>query len=369
MPSAQSRLLACLLLAAGAARATVKIPVNDETYFTLGLLAQMQAVGTRDGAPDGTDPSTDIFVRRLRLLLGGYINKSISFTVETDQANFGKKGNFDVQFALINAFVSFALAKEAIIDVGFMPIPASRGAMNGALKLHTIDFHNPLLIYPGTRSNREVGIELRGAAFADRVQYRFGVFDGVQGASAAGVGNGLNPPDIPRLAGMVRYNLFGSEPAYFIPNIYFSATPVVSIGAGWSYQYKGTLGPGGTGTADLLAWSADAFAEWPTGDDQGIIGNVAYHGYRAGDGSKNTGDGGYLEVGYRVGRIEPTLAVDIFKADDPSGAGDYLAFRGGLNYWIEKHGANLKAEFQNERRGPSTAKRGYSITMQAQLLF
>src|SRR4051812_23153855 len=91
MRTAIVRIVACastLLVIGRPARAQVVIKANDDVNFKLGVLGQFQAATIDNPEPD---PSTNnLFVRRLRLLVGGQVAKNVTFLVETDGPNLGK---------------------------------------------------------------------------------------------------------------------------------------------------------------------------------------------------------------------------------------------------------------------------------------
>jgi hypothetical protein len=84
--------------------------------------------------------------------------------------------------------------------------------------------------------------------------------------------------------------------------------------------------------------------------------------------AKASGIGVLTELGYRWTFLEPVLAVDWFNGKQA--AQDLLSVRGGLNFWIRKHGASIKTEFGGTKTGDlSTAKWIKTFTTQAQLFF
>jgi hypothetical protein len=70
------------------AQAQVVVKVNDDVNFKLGVLGQFQA-DTIDN-PEPEPNTSNLFVRRLRLMFGGQVAKNVSFFVETDAPNLGK---------------------------------------------------------------------------------------------------------------------------------------------------------------------------------------------------------------------------------------------------------------------------------------
>ena len=84
--------LLCLLSAAAHAVA-VPLPTKDAT-LNLVVTIQPQVQINQNGAPNGTDPSYDLFVRRTRLQANGDVGSNWSYYFQVDNANFGKFGNY-----------------------------------------------------------------------------------------------------------------------------------------------------------------------------------------------------------------------------------------------------------------------------------
>lgn len=100
------------ILGALPAQAQVVVKVNDDVNFKLGVLGQFQA-DTIDN-PEPEPNTSNLFVRRLRLIFGGQVAKNVSFFVETDAPNLGKTlpGGKNIQPSLIlqDAFAELHVA-------------------------------------------------------------------------------------------------------------------------------------------------------------------------------------------------------------------------------------------------------------------
>src|SRR5687767_8957702 len=82
--------LGLVSLLSGATRAAAQIVVNagDDVNFKLGLLGQFQADTIED--PGTGAQTSNLFIRRLRLMFGGQVTNNVTFFVETDSPNLGK---------------------------------------------------------------------------------------------------------------------------------------------------------------------------------------------------------------------------------------------------------------------------------------
>lgn len=375
------RLTPCVVLLslfAAVPSQAVRIPAGEDAFLDVRLLIQPQAQLREKGAPDG-GWGQDFFLRRARLLVFGSATKDISFFLETDTPNFGKNGNFgDTQFVQ-DAFVSFKLRPELVVDTGLMIIPLTRHGTQGAVALNSLDFHAFLMKYPkdGHKIWRDTGVQLRGFSFGERLHYRLGLFGGVRGAIDRKDATGqpmldLNPRGRPRVAGQVRYNLFDTEPDFFLPGTYLGKKRVVSFGLGANYQPLAAQHQGLVG--DYVAFGGDLFVDWPLGEHHELVFQSNAINHRQVLAGPATGLGFFAEASYRYKLVGPVVAYDRFLSR--TGAGDLQAFHLGFNYWINGHVANLKADLAFERDAASQkvaslgqARNRTSITVQTHLFF
>lgn len=358
---------ALLLVVGGAATARAeKVLAHDKTTINLGLLLQPQAVVAQGAAPDG-GPGTDFFLRRARLMVHGELTERVAFFVETEQINLGKDGGWDsaayVQDAYLSLRVSPTTAPAVLVDAGMMLVPFTRHAMQSAVSLNGLDYHAKLVLYPSqsTRVWRDVGVGVR--ATVGPVQLRAGVFNGVEGAAATPTTMARNADDLPRLAGHARVSLVGDDKGFFYPGLQFSPAPVVSVGVGADWQ-RGAIAAM-AGPDDHLALAADVYAHLPTGADQAIVAQATVVRYDDGAAATSTGVGGFVEAGFRVGKVEPIVAYEHFAAD--LAAGDLRAVHLGGAWFVDQHRTNLKVDVTRARVG--AAADTWSATLQAQLSF
>ena len=225
---------------ASSSLAGIKVAGDDTTWLKLGGLLQTQGTFTKDAAPSGEDVGTEFFVRRMRLMIYGQLNEKINFFVETDNPNFGKNGNFDVNMFIQDAYVEVNLHEALQIDIGMLLLPFSHHGMQGATSLLSMDYHSALMKYPSGSSKvwRDYGLMLRGM-ISKWFEYRLGIYNGVHGdASLASSSDGTwayqtdprNSRDLPRITGRLTFNILDPEggPACwngnYQPNLIISST-------------------------------------------------------------------------------------------------------------------------------------------------
>jgi hypothetical protein len=389
----------------------VNLGVFLQPWFQLTAPAVTNGGSPDIGAPDGSGPSFDFFLRRVRLMAFGSVTKNLSFFIETDQPNFGKGGNFNTSMFIQDAFLTYTFSPAFRVDAGMLLVPFSRHTIEGAIGLHALDYHGDLIRLPAGKVWRDTGVQIRGLLLDDRLHYRLGVFEGVRNSAAPTVPipppaagetaptplAPLNENGLPRITAQVRYNLVGTEGDFFLKGIYFSPTPLISIGLGVDYQPGAVYHdiPPGTGPTfgtlpgnspqtaitpgDYVALSLDAFVEYPFSADDELIAkaNLFYYG----EGSSritgtnalpNGGTGFFVEAGFRHGWIEPLAFLEYLRGDDNTL--EIVAPHVGVNFWVTQHNFNLKADVGYRK---TDTLRGATIetdedilgTIQAQLYF
>jgi hypothetical protein len=333
------------------------------------------------GNPDGDGPSFDFFLRRARLMLWGTVTKDLAFFIDTDEPNLGRNGNFATTTIVQDAFFSYTFVPELKLDAGLMLVPLSHHTLEGATSLNALDYHADTIRFPTGRIFRDVGVQLRGLVFDERIHYRIGAFEGVRNAAVPAPAapppappEPLNNKGIPRFTAHLRGNILGSEPDFFLKGIYFSPTPILSVGVGADYQPHSVYELDGE-RGNYLAFSADLFAEYPFSADDELIVKANFFDYAEGTstiGASNLPAGGvtyYAEAGFRHAWIEPIVFYEGVKAREQSLT--ILAPHAGVNFWFIKHNFNLKTDvgYREARRSGLPPTKDLSWTTQGQAFF
>lgn len=365
MKHSTRRLLAALAPAAvifwaSAKAAAVPVFVDEEKgiAFNVGALIQpwlqITAPGEEDGgsagigSPDGS-PNFDLFLRRARILVFGNVTKELSFFLETDQPNFGKNGDYTTPpFFVQDAFLTYAFMPEFKVDVGLMLLPLSHHTIEGASGLHSLDYHGVTVRLPASKVFRDTGVQFRGVLLNDKLAYRLGIFEGaryvppaVPAVPPAVDPDPVNPSGLPRITGQLRFNVLGAENDFFLKGIYFSPTPIVSVGVGVDYQGDAVLAGTPPEPTNHLGVSGDVFAEIPFSEVDELILKANVFNY--GEGAPGLPEGGttlYAEAGFRHDWLEPLAFVDVVSADNVS----MMAPHVGVNFWINKYTFNTKLD-------------------------
>ncbi|WP_253985042.1 porin [Pyxidicoccus xibeiensis] len=359
-----SLLAALVALWTAGPAAAARIPLGEEASLNVGILLQPQLQLIEDGAPVGA-VGTDLYLRRIRLIVGGTITKKLSFFAEIDQPNFGKDGNFNVTLFVQDAYLSYEFADKIWVEAGLLLAPLSHHSLQGATSLNTVDYHSSLIRYPATVGKiwRDTGAQVRG--FAGPLHFRAAIFNGAEGTTRENA-PAINPDDLPRGLAHVRWNFLGREEDFFFKGIYFADKPLLSVGAGVDYQ-PSAVGSA-TGVHDALALALDVFFDLPLPDDQEVVFQTNVFHYRQGFDVPQSGTGFFTELGWRFGQLQPVLSAEYFHSRVANQ--DLLALRPGFNLWFQKHTLNLKTEVALARVGDiSEAETAITGTAQLQLFY
>lgn len=356
---------AVLWTAAQASAVPVLVDEEKGIKFNVGALIQPQlqiampmgeneltAGAGYNYAPDGKSPNFDFYLRRARIMAFGNITKELSFFIDLDNPNFGKNGDYSASAYVQDAFISYAFIPEFKIDAGMMLLPLSHHTVEGAGGLHALDYHAALVRFATSKVFRDTGVQFRGTLLNDKLTYRVGIFEGVRNPPPPAMPPAmpvepLNEKGMPRVTAMVRFNPMGAENDFFLKGIYFSPTPIVSIGVGADIQSDAVYGTDGQPKM-YNAISADAFAEFPFSADDELIAKANFFMYGEGAATAAAAAGAtaykalYAEVGFRHGFIEPLAFVDYLAADNDSVK--TLAPHLGVNFYHDKHTFNTKLD-------------------------
>ncbi len=368
--TARGLIAALLLLAlghAGRSEAQALIKVNDNINFKIGLLLQPQAdfQEVANATNNGTGGyQQNLFIRRLRLLLGGQVAKNVFFFMETENSTLGKSTQavggatgtkaLGSGFALLDAVGEWRIAKEFNIQVGAIRVPVSREGLKSSptqfmLDLSTYTFATSAALQ--SNALRDTGAMLRGYFLCDRLEYRAGAFSGFR---APGVKNS------PRFAGRLQYNFFDTEVYNFVSYVgaNLGAKKILAIGGGYDTQN------------DYRYASADMFLDFPiplgsfqsTIQYQYINGGTTFAAALPEQSTFQIEGGVYLKA-LKIAPIaryeQKTFTADV---NTPRNEGRVAL---GLNYYISGHNANLKFWWQRVTPKVGFATNQFTFQMQA----
>jgi hypothetical protein len=384
MKATLKAVLATSLLLAPAAFATkVPIPIEGAT-LNVSVQVQTQVLINENGAPNGSDPSYDFYVRRTRLLANGDISQNFSYLLQVDNANFGKFGNFGGRAIIQDAWIGWAPTgitggNVLYIDAGLLLMPISHHLLTSTTNFITADVHTDEFRFPGNGlatgngfpALRQTGVQVRGWWLDKKIGFRGGVYEGyapitqTAGTCTATGAGCVTPKRYPQFAGFINFDIIGSEEGGWLYGAYkWAKDPVLSVGFAGVYQAQALRNTSVTATGDIVNQrlaSADVYLNLPMSEEAELV--IEATGYLNGNGkgSANTGTGFFVDAGYRFGFVAPYVSYSYFQTSDCSGlAGGQLTtcnssidlgnsrnWKAGLNFFFNKNLNHLNLEFQS----------------------
>jgi hypothetical protein len=256
-------LAAIALVSPLTAKSQAVIKVNDSTSIRVGLLGQMWVDFAQNIRQDSSY-AQNIFLRRMRFIVGGQIGSKLAFFFQTDNPNLGRATQTaagkapGAGFILQDAYIEVKpWSSPFYVEGGLLLIPLCRNCIASAASLLPIDYGAySFLQSAGTQSSngRDVGLMAKGTLVDQHVEYRAGMFSGArltntQTPTVQTASNAL------RGAGHLMINFWETEaPGYVLPGTYLGRRKVFNIGAGGDFQ-------GG----QYKAIAGDAFLSYPLG--------------------------------------------------------------------------------------------------------
>lgn len=314
------------------AEAQWQIKTEDgQGVLKFGLLAQPQAEWLQPAGAGVT--AQNLFLRRLRVLLGGKIGEKITFFVETDSPNLGKgkdeKAKDEGDVYIQDAVLTYNFSDQLKIDSGMILTPFSYNHGQGATTLLPLDY-GPVSFVESkpltSRVGRDYGVQVRGY-LADHFEYRAGVFQGLRDQGAT----------VPfRYAARIVWYPFDIEKGLFYSGTYLGKKKLLALGAGYDHQ------------DEFDAVTLDAFLELPLNGGDALTLQAAYSAHDGGAFVTSIPEqqSWYFEGGYffSQARLSPFLQLHQRNFEASAQPGD-ASTRIGLAWWIKGHNCNLKVSW------------------------
>jgi hypothetical protein len=332
----------------------IKSAEGDSAVY-LGVLAQPQVERVR--TTTGTGNSQDIFLRRLRVIVGGQITKKFSFFLETDSPNLGKgttagtKGEERVY--LQDAIFTYSFRPQLQIDAGMLLVAFSHNSGQSAATLLPVDYGPFTFIHSdptNSKVGRDYGAQARGYLFKNHFEYRIGIFQGSRAKTDTNPGatNGF------RYTGRAVWYPFETETSFFYTGTTLGAKKILAIGTGFDHQMH------------YNTRSVDVFYDQPIP-----------HGAVTIQGDLTHVDGGItfpqlprenvwlLEAGYysRRAKVGPFLQLSNRLYTDPK-VSDLKKYLGGVAFWPSGHRFNVKLGVGRTLGSPSAES--WQVVVQGQ---
>jgi hypothetical protein len=289
--------------------------------------------------------------------MGGDIGDNISFFLETDDPKLGiNPKSLGSGFILQDAFMEWKPDHRFIVSGGLMLVPFSRQTLQSPSSYYTLDVSAITTVAnTATQSSvlRDAGFQAKGYFWNDKLQYRWGLFDGERDS------NGHNSL---RTTGYLQYDFFSPEKVYVFTGTALGKQKILAVDGGIDRQ------------GSYRAYSANVAAALPVRGGDEIGGQFQYIYYNGEQKFLTIPEQNdyLLEAAYYIhqAKVQPFAKFDSqnFVADENS-AKDISRYGAGANYYIR--GQNLKWTVQYQKALPrnSPLKPSNEFSVQLQVFY
>ncbi|MCX7679248.1 MAG: hypothetical protein N2316_08500 [Spirochaetes bacterium] len=327
-----------------------KLSYGPNLWIDVHLLFQMQYTNTyswESGIEQESDGAwkSDFAPRRMRVMFNGQVAPNVTFFVESDIA-----GTLEQYYMFLqDAYVNYKIADELQIAFGMILLPFMHHNRESAVSLLGVDYNTAAVKMSEHVVWRDYGVEARGLLAGGMVDYRIGLFDGIErDAGGKGTDDDINPNGLPRIVGRVQINLMEPETGFFYSGNYLGKKKIVSFGAGIDYMKDAVYDGAKNEVNDYFAWTVDATVDYPIDSNMVVAFQAGYVKYSW---SPTLGVEDaysyYAQAGFLWnGTWQPVLRYEA-TVEDVGGKDDSTAYlHVGLNYFISGHNANIKIDFR-----------------------
>jgi hypothetical protein len=228
-------------------RSSMKIGILAQAY---GQALQEQTTAVQDTTRSFTQHwQRQLFVRRMRVLLGGELSTNTSFFVESDATNIGKVDASctkptKVSMYIQDAYIQQTFMRELSVIAGLQLVGITRNSLQSATSLMALDYGSYQYLTSTAFDNtagRDVGLNLRGFLFDERLEYRAGVFSG----------KNFNLYSPLRTVVRLSYMAEDREKGFFYTGTTLGKGKILTVGGGLDLQ------------SSYQSYSLDVFADLP----------------------------------------------------------------------------------------------------------
>ena len=326
-----------LLAAAAPAAAQLQWSSKDGSQsFKVGILGQMQA--EEADVAGSNDTSKNLFLRRLRLILGYNLSDKLSIFFDTDDPNLGKAtaalnaaGVKDAGTIFVQDFVAtYKFAKGFQLDGGLLLMEQDYNHNQSAASLMALDF-GPFIFNESTptqsRTGRDYGLRARGYVADDHLEYRLGLYQGVRG---------INNSNEFRYAGRLMYSFFTPQVGLFYRGTSLGKAQTLAIGGSFDKQEQ------------YHNYGGDLYLDHPLGSGNSLVVQVDYNEI---DGGKflttlPKQDDLMIEAGlyFAAVKLQPFIQYSSEDFKDPLRI-DETRKTAGIGYFLAGHNDTVKLSY------------------------
>lgn len=349
-----------------------KLTYGPNKWIDLHLLFQMQYTNTYTWDSSVESDSDAVWAsnfapKRMRMIFNGQVAPNVTFFVDTDiiaNVDINDKADKERYFTFLqDAYINYKFGEELQVAAGMILLPFMHHNRQSAVSLLGVNYNTAAVNIPESTVWRDYGVEFRGLLANKMIDYRIGLFDGIERSAGtlADDSDNINNNGLPRVTGRIQVNLKDAEDGFFYSENYLGKKTILSFGAGVDYMKDARIVDGTQ--EDYLAWTVDVIVDYPISPDMVLAFQAAYVNIKNRPGTFSSISGTTIpgltmpekEYGYfaQIGLLlnntwQPVIKYASWNYQEAFGTEDvtvsYLTF--GLNYFINGHNANIKLEYQ-----------------------
>lgn len=377
---------AAIVTLARPARAGAELDLGYRAKLDIGFTLHGQGVLSRDVLDQSGDRelAPRLLVRRARIRVDAKVTDHLGARLQTDRGD--GDGRLGIDYRLIDAFFVIKAAAPLQLRAGLHLAPSQRQNITASSSL--LVFDRPAMAFKsltwGTRALaqfgnrliegtdtylrpaspvRDTGVTLHGElAFHRSVhgKYWAGVYEGVRAAGGGAF----------RSTARVQLNFGAPEPGYFLSGTYLGERETVGVGVSYDAQPR-VARDVELGRVGYRLLSADVFLErrvagrpltlesavttLDLGDARALDGDASPSTAPT-DARRTEGTGAYVQAAYLIGRLQPWLGWETWRARAPAGSYDTARF--GVTHYVAGLNANAKLAYEHTLAGAPIGRTG-----------
>ena len=340
-------------------------PAAPGPSVKVGMLAQVQGQAleeqisaAQDAAGSTPHLQRQMYIRRLRVLVGGNITGNATYFFESDATNIGKVAangakTTGVSMYVQDAYVQYVFTPEIGVIAGLQLVGTSRNSLQSAATLMALNYGTYQFITSSPLDNsvgRDLGINLRGFLADERLEYRFGAFSG----------KNINLYSPFRVTARVQYDFKEREKGFFYTGTTLGKGEILAVGAGLDMQ------------GSFRGYGFDAMVDLPAGSLGSLTASLSWTSYNGGGTNEDStyftaliprqfvffSEVGYYfkDLGlqpylkYESNQVKATVLKQVgatlatLDLQNELRSGKRLGM--GLNYYVSGHSVNFKALYE-----------------------
>ncbi len=326
--------------------------------INIGVLSQFHIMHNQsvdftpvnDAGGYGLTWERQMYLRRMRVLIGGNISERTSFFFETDAPNIGYvypsgEKNMRLSVFVQDAQIQHVFSEHIGFIAGLQLVGITRNGLQSAASLMAVDYGTYQFFASGPLDNlagRDLGINLRGFLFDRRLEYRAGLFSGKNDDRTSPY----------RLTARINHSFFDREAGFFYTGTTLGRGKIISLGGGIDMQHN------------YYGIAADAFFDYPVFQFGSLTSSMSYTYIDSGKPREGQTDISaqlpgqnifFFETGLFISSLnfQPYLKYelkDVREDNNDNGvanklrSGNRIGF--GCNYYISAHRMSIKLLYE-----------------------